>query len=51
LNQPDNALLESENNMVVGETLELVVVAAMIIISMLLMIFIQKATGGIDEDE
>ncbi len=37
--------------MVVGETLELVVVFTMIIVSILIVVFIQKATGGIDEEE
>lgn len=37
--------------MVVGESLELVVVVAMIVISILIVMYIQKATGGIDEEE
>jgi|GEM_PF-2292425 len=37
--------------MVVGETLELVVVAAMVVVSILIMMYIQKATGGVDEEE
>jgi hypothetical protein len=37
--------------MVVGETLELVVVATMIVVSILIMMYIQKATGGVDEEE
>jgi hypothetical protein len=36
--------------MVVGESLELVVVFAMIIISILIVVYIQRATGGIDEE-
>jgi hypothetical protein len=37
--------------MVVGETIELFVVFAMVIISILIMMYIQKATGGVDEEE
>lgn len=37
--------------MVVGETIELFVVIAMVVISMLIMMYIQKATGGVDEEE
>ncbi len=37
--------------MVVGETLELLIVAMMILVSILIMVFIQKATGGVDEEE
>jgi hypothetical protein len=37
--------------MVVGESLELVVVVAMTVISILIVMYIQKATGGIDEKE
>jgi hypothetical protein len=39
-----------ELNMVVGETLELFVVFAMVIISLIIVMLIQKATGGIDEE-
>lgn len=37
--------------MVVGETLELFIVLAMVIISIIIMLLIQKATGGVDEGE
>jgi hypothetical protein len=37
--------------MVVGETIELFVVFAMVMISILIMMYIQKATGGVDEEE
>jgi hypothetical protein len=37
--------------MVVGETIELFVVFAMVIISIIIVILIQKATGGVDNEE
>jgi len=37
--------------MVVGSTLELVAVFAMIFISILIMMYIQKATGGVDNED
>lgn len=37
--------------MVVGETIELFVVFAMVIISILIVMYIQRATGGVDEEE
>jgi preprotein translocase subunit SecG len=37
--------------MVVGETLELFIVFAMVIISIIIVMLIQRATGGVDEEE
>jgi preprotein translocase subunit SecG len=37
--------------MVVGETIELFIVFAMVIISIIIVILMQKATGGVDNDE
>jgi preprotein translocase subunit SecG len=37
--------------MVVGETIELFVVFAMVIISIIIVILIQKATGGVDNED
>lgn len=37
--------------MVVGETIELFVVFAMVIISIIIVMYIQRATGGVDEEE
>ena len=37
--------------MVVGETIELFVVFAMVVISIIIVILMQKATGGVDNEE
>lgn len=37
--------------MVVGETIELFIVFAMVIISIIIVILMQRATGGVDNDE
>ncbi|HEX2915177.1 MAG TPA: hypothetical protein VH186_30575 [Chloroflexia bacterium] len=37
--------------MVVGETIELFVVFAMVIISIIIVMLMQKATGGVDNDD
>jgi hypothetical protein len=37
--------------MVVGETIELFIVFAMVINSIIIVILMQKATGGVDNDE
>jgi hypothetical protein len=37
--------------MVVGETIELFIVFAMVIISIIIVILMQKATGGVDNDD
>ena len=36
--------------MVVGETIELFIVFAMVIISIIIVVLMQKATGGIDDE-
>ncbi len=36
--------------MVVGETIELFIVFAMVIISIIIVMLIQRATGGVDEE-
>ena len=36
--------------MVVGETIELFVVFAMVIISIIIVVLMQKATGGVDDE-
>jgi len=48
------ALRDARNwsdEMVVGETLELFAVVAMVLISIVIMLLIQRATGGVDEEE
>ncbi len=37
--------------MVVGETLELFIVFAMVIVSIIIVMLIQRSTGGVDEEE
>jgi hypothetical protein len=37
--------------MVVGETLELLFVFIMVFVSIILVVYIQKITGGVDEEE
>jgi len=36
--------------MVVGETIELFIVFAMVMISLVIVVYMQKATGGVDEE-
>lgn len=36
--------------MVVGETIELFIVFAMVIISIVIVMYMQKATGGVDNE-
>ena len=37
--------------MVVGETIELFVVFAMVMISIIIVVLMQKATGGVDNED
>ncbi len=37
--------------MVVGETIELFIVFAMVMISIIIVMLMQKATGGVDNEE
>ena len=43
--------LEGAKQMVVGETLELLFVFIMVFVSIILVVYIQKITGGVDEEE
>jgi preprotein translocase subunit SecG len=36
--------------MVVGETIELFIVFAMVIVSIIIVVLMQKATGGVDDE-